>query len=449
MNKLKKLCVIGLWTIIAGVAGYFLFKVAMYWQQLFRQPRLKPVSLPPAVKTYQTLAAKAQAIAEANLQSGIEKRQLSTGAERLVLCAGRRNFREPWARDFGFAGFGLADINQLQAMRETLEVFLAHQHASGQFPVKIHSTSVLDRYLHSLFGREQPTRAALKPKYTTAHNTISLDGNALLVVAFLNYVNHANDGSFAKIYWPALKKAVSWIEGHALESDGLLHQAPFADWADSVARQGKILYPNVVYWKALHDLSKAAPRYGQPGDAEYFAARADQIKQAINEHFWRDELGYYVTSQQFEILSSAGNLLAVAWGLASPEQSHAILDSIAAFEMANPVPTQVTHRPYPAEFIAIENRLGGIGHYHTSAAWLWLGGWHIIALTRVGRMQEAETLLERIAYVIARDGAVHEVYDSGGHYLSTFWYTSEAPLTWSAGMVTHAFHKFQRRRIPK
>jgi hypothetical protein len=155
-------------------------------------------------------------------------------------------------------------------------------------------------------------------------------------------------------------------------------------------------------------------------------------------------LGYYVTNQVFDNLSSSGNLLAIAWGLTTPEQAHAILDNMNKFDMAYPVPTQVVHRAYPDKFIALENRLGGIANYHTSAAWLWLGAWHVIALTRMGRLAEAETLLYRISKAIVRDGAVHEVYGPDGYYLSTFWYTSEAPLTWSAGMVVYAYHVYQR-----
>jgi len=60
-------------------------------------------------------------------------------------------------------------------------------------------------------------------------------------------------------------------------------------------------------------------------------------------------------------------------------------------------------------------------------------------------LAEAELLLYRISNVIVRDGAVHEVYAPDGYYLSNFWYTSEAPLTWSAGMVIHAHHVYQRQ----
>ncbi|MCZ7668422.1 MAG: hypothetical protein M5U34_15120 [Chloroflexi bacterium] len=68
--------------------------------------------------------------------------------------------------------------------------------------------------------------------------------------------------------------------------------------------------------------------------------------------------------------------------------------------------------------------MGGIGEYHTRAAWLWLGAWHIIALARSGRIAEAETILQRAAEAIVRDGVVHEVYGPTGAHLSTFWYTS-------------------------
>jgi GH15 family glucan-1,4-alpha-glucosidase len=435
---------LGLWSVLAASLSFSLWRILGYGYRLARRPLLPPNAVPADLEHHQTVETKAVLIASINLRAGIEKRCLPDGQEKLILCAGLRNFREPWARDLSFASFGLIELNEFQATREALEVFLINQRPLGQFPVKVHSTTVLDRYIHSLFKREQPIDAPIRPKYITAHNTISLDGNALLVIASLNYITRSGDVDFARTHWPALKRAVAWLESYALEDDGLLHQAPFTDWADSIARQGRVLYTNVIYWKALADLATYAVAYGEPADQAYFAAKADQLKQAINAHFWREDLGYYVTSQIFDNLSSSGNLLAIAWDLTTSAQAHAILDNMQQFKMAEPVPTQVVHRAYPAKFIAWENRLGGLAHYHTSAAWLWLGAWHVIALARMERLAEAEALLYRLSSVIVRDGAVHEVYAPDGHYLSTFWYTSEAPLTWSAGMVVYAYHVYQR-----
>ena len=430
--------------IMMFVAGIILPRFFTYFRRLMQQPQMVSRNVPPPANEYQNIEARAYQIAEKNLREGLETRCLPDGTERHILCAGVRHFREPWARDTGFASFGLIELGELQATKEALEVFLLTQSAEGQFPVKIHSTHFLERYLYSLLNREQPIDRPISPRYITSHNTISLDGNSLLIIAILNYALRSGDYDFIHQYWGHLKHALAWLDTHVEPSDGLLHQGAFTDWADSIARQGKILYTNVIYWKALLDMAELAQTCGHPDDRRTLGDKARHIREAINEHFWRPDLGFYVTSQFFDNLSSSGNLLAIAWGLASPEQSHAILDAMRYFGMGTPVPTKAAHRAYPRKFIAIENRIGGIADYHTYFAWLWLGAWHVIALSRMERLEEARELLYYMARVIVRDGAVHEVYQPNGHYASTIWYTSESPLTWSAGMFIYANHVYQR-----
>lgn len=439
----------GLNMIVAFCLGVLFWAVYTNIRRLFGRPLLSSLHVPREVKTNLSTIDHAILIAEANVRAVIEERELPDGRRKLILGAGLRHFREPWARDFGFASFGLVELNEARVIRETLEVFLRFQTAEGQFPVKVHSTGIVSRYLHARFGRQQPTAAPLRPKYITGHKTISLDGNALLVIAALNYLKHFKDEAFIQTHWEPLKRALHWLEKQALGEDGLLHQGPYTDWADTIARAGCVHYTNVLYWKAVHDFATDALKYGYDEDHAYFRERAAQLKQAINDYFWRDELGYYVTSHRFDMLNSDGNLLAVAWGLAEPAQANAILDSMERHGMADPVPTRVTNRPYERQYIALENRLGGLPHYHSSAAWLWLGAWHVIALSRCGRLDEACQLLERLSAAVVRDQVVHEVYDTNGRFLSTFWYTSEAPLTWSAALVVHAEAVFQRAQVGK
>lgn len=426
---------------VFGAASWYILS---YWRRLLGLPPMIRTRQEGRIESHLLLEERAIQIASANLRAGIEKRYLPDGQQKMVLCAGMRNFREPWARDFGFASFGLLELNELRATRETLEVFLQYQTEQGQFPVKVHATNALDRYLHSLFGRQQPIDLPIRPRYVTAHGTISLDGNALLVIAALLYLRRFEDEPFCRAHWPALKQGLEWLEAHALGDDDLLHQGAFADWADSVSRVGRVLYTNVLYWKALRDFASVASRYGYDEDQMIFSAKASCVKSALNNQLWRQDLGYFQTSSQFDLFNSDGNLLAIVWGLASPEQSHMILDNMQRLGMADPVPTQVTDRPYGTKFVAIENRLGGIPHYHTLAAWLWLGGWHVVALTRMGRLAEAKSVLERINQLIVRDGVVHEVYGEDGRPLRSFWYSSEAPLTWSAGVVVFAHSTYQR-----
>lgn len=424
--------------------GYALWRLFRYLRQLWQQPKfvsreVRIEQLPDTI-----VEAEAATIAEANVRSGLEKRLLLNGEEKLILCAGARNFREPWARDFGFAAFGLMAMAEVTAVKEGLEVFFHYQRPSGQFPVKVHSTSILDRVLHAIFWREQPITAPLRPKYKSAHNTISLDGNALLVTAVLHYVQQQQDDEFLQQWWPALQKAMHWLAEHEQGAEHLLHQRAYADWADSIARSGHILYTNVLYWKAAVEMAQAAQKVGTPDEMDHFEAKAAQLRENIQAHFWDEELGHFITSRRFRNLSSAGNLMAVAWGLTTPEQADLILDKMDELKMAEPVPTQVVSTPYPLNFIGIENRLAGIPTYHTSAAWLWLGAWHVIALVRRGRLERANELFRRLSEVIVRDGIVHEVYGKNGRYLSTRWYTSEAPLTWNAAMVVYAYHQLQK-----
>ncbi len=432
----------GLRHILFPFLAFLAWKTTRYGIRLFRQPRLTALSPRVAANSGSSLLARSIAIAADNLRDLIETRALEGGQTKRVLCAGWRNFREPWARDLSFALFGLMEVGEWQAARESLEVFLQYQDKTGQFPIKVHSNGVLSRYLHSLFGRQQPTYAPLKPKYYSGHKTLSLDSHALLVIAALHYASRSGDLAFLKDHWPALRRGLAWLEGHA-STAGLLHQEAFSDWADSVGRSGRILYTNVIYWKALSEMARAAQAAGHPGDEAGYQVQAAALARAIDDHFWRPDLGYYITSQEHDNLSSSGNLLAIAWGLASPDQANIILDKMDRLGMADPVPTQVVHRAYEPRFIALENRLGGIGHYHTEAAWLWLGAWHAIALVRTGRRGEAEKILARIAEVIVRDNVVHEVYGKDRRPLRSFWYASEAPLSWSAGMVVYA-HRVYR-----
>lgn len=427
----------GLAALVGAVVAYSF----RYILPILLQPRLRIASRPMFHGEEETLESRALRIAAQDLLSGLELRQLSNGSLKRVLSAGRKHYREPWARDFSFASYGLLSLGEFEPVRETLEAFFAYQKEDGQLPVKLHSSSIGIRYLHSLLGREQPTFAPLRPKYLTGHSTISLDGQCLLLIAALRYTRVASDWEFVRTRWHVLRNALYWLEEHAHDEDGLLHQSAFSDWSDSVARSGKVLYTNVMYWKALNEMATAALRFGNTGEHASFESKAEQVAQAIEEHFWSEEHGYYLTSRIFDNLSSGGNLLAIAFGLADHEKAASILSVMERLRMDRPVPTRSAHRSYPFRSVALENHLGGLTSYHTGASWLWLGAWHVIAALEAGREAYAEELFRRMARVIVRDSEVHEVYGRTGRHISTFWYTSEAPLTWSAGMLVYAYQR--------
>jgi GH15 family glucan-1,4-alpha-glucosidase len=422
----------------AGIASLIAYQ---YIHAIIKQPRLMSRAVLSKAEDFDTIEAQALFIAADNLRSAIEVRRFGNRKTREILHAGYRNFRESWARDFSFASFGLLALKEFKVVKDTLEAFLDHQTPEGQFPVKLHSMGMVTRFMHSLLGREQPTEIPMRPKYISGHGTISLDGQCLMVIAAIHYSFQAEDQEFLKAHWESLVNAISWAERSVLQgTDGLLSQAAFADWADSIARNGRVLYTNVTYWKALQEMAEAAKHFGLNDQISFYSKKADQVAQAIQAHLWRPALGYYAASDSLDQLTSSGNLLAVAWGLASIEQANFIMDAIIVNGMASPVPTKVAYPSYPPNLIALENRLGGVANYHTDAAWLWIGAWHVVALARNGRVEESHGILSRIAEVIVDDQQVHEVYGPNGRPLSSFWYKSESPLSWNAGMVVYAYY---------
>jgi GH15 family glucan-1,4-alpha-glucosidase len=436
----------GFWSgaLLGAVAGIGSLLTYQYLSGILRQPRLLPWTLLSRPEEFETQEALALFIASENLQAGIQTRRLKNEQYKQILHAGYRNFRESWARDFGFAAYGLLALDQYETVRQTLEAFFWHQTSQGRLPVKLHSLDFVTRYFHSFLGREQSTEGVLRPKYISAHGAPSLDGQAMLVISALAYARKAKDVAFLKTHWSELVAAIRWLEGHKTGSAmELLYQQSFADWADSVARRGYVHYTNVVYWKALSEMSQAAVNLDMLVHSENYKRKAEAVASAIHRRFWSDELGYFITSDSLPHLSSDGNLLAIAWGLATPEQSRTILQCMETAGMAAPVPTRVASSPYPRELIAIENVLAGMANYHTEAAWIWLGAWHVIAELRCGDLVKAKEMLSRMTTVIVRDKQIHEVYGRNGLPMSSLWYKPESPLTWNAGMFIYACKLFE------
>ncbi len=436
----------GFWSgaLFGALAGISSLLTYQYLSGILRQPRLLPWTLLSRPEEFETQEALALFIASENLQSGIQMRRLKNGQYKDILHAGYRNFRESWARDFGFAAYGLLALEQYETVRQTLEAFFLYQTSNGQLPVKLHSLDFVTRYFHSFLGREQSTEGVLRAKYISAHGAPSLDGQAMLVISALSYARETKNREFAKTYWGSLVAAMRWLEEHkASAEEALLHQQSFADWADSVARTGYVHYTNVVYWKALTEMALTAAELDMLVHSDMYKRKADLVASAIQQRFWREDLGYFVTSDRLPQLSSDGNLLAMAWGLAPPEQSKRILQAMEQVGMASPVPTRVTSTPYPAELIAIENVLAGMAGYHTDAAWIWLGSWHVVSLVRCGELAKAQELLSRISSVIVRDKQIHEVYGRDGEPMASIWYKPEAPLIWNAGMFIYACKFFE------
>ncbi len=356
-------------------------------------------------------------VTRACLEACLEWRRVGKDRYATVLCAGFRHFREPWARDFGFACFGLLAEGRNQVVQDGIRLFFEHQRADGQLPLKLHSTRLLERYLHSVLGRVQPNQTDLIPRYLTAHGTRSLDSVLLLVIAWGECLRRTGELEELR---PQVYRALEWVE-RVKDARGLINQGPFADWADSIGRRGAVLYTNVLWWKARLSLADGS---------------AEEIGRNILKHFYKD--GYLHNTPDSPIFTSPANFMAVAWGLTDPEQSRSILDYAESREISRVVPARVTDRNYPFYQVSPLMWVAGISNYHTSCSWMWIGGWHAVACQRAGRIEKAREIMQKMLDTVDRDRTVFEVHAPDGKPLAKKLYHSEEPLSWNAAMILYA-----------
>lgn len=375
-------------------------------------------------------------IVRACLESCLEVRRIGPTQTATVLCAGFRHFREPWARDFGFASYGLLAEGRADVVRDGVKLFFRHQKSTGQLPLKMHSTVLIERYLHSVFARVQPVDANLIPRFITAHGTRSLDSALLLIIAWGECVLHTKNEELAVDLHGQVLSALDWVE-RSKGQYGLLHQGPFADWADSIARRGAVLYTNVLWWKAVRALEEVEAFL--PNELQPHKDTSAAIGERILKHLYCDRLGYLKATPHSSVFASTGNFLAVAWGLVSRRQGLSILDYADKEELASPVPSRVTDREYPFYMVGPEMWIAGITNYHSSCAWMWIGAWHAVANARVGRHERAGQLLDQMLATVGRDRTVFEVHAPDGSPLATRLYHSEEPLSWNAAMILYAY----------
>lgn len=426
---LYKLYLFTIWAL-----GYWLLDVARLARRVWaRDPLERP----------DTDGMSPVEVVRACLESCLEERRIGPKQSATVVCAGFRHFREPWARDFGFASFGLMTEGREDVVEDGVRLFFSHQASSGQLPLKLHSTVLIERYLHSVLHRVQPVDADLIPRFITAHGTRSLDSALLLIIAWAECVVKTGNEALAVDLHGGALRALAWVERYR-GKNGLLNQGPFADWADSIARKGPVLYTNVLWWKALKGLEQVEELL--PAKVTHSTETSETVGRRILEEYYSEEAGYLYQTPTHAMFCAAPNYMAVAWGLTSPEQSQRILAYAREFGMSAVVPSRVTDREYSFYQVGPEMWMAGITNYHTSCSWMWIGGWHAVACLEAGLKEEAEELVERMLSVVKRDRTVYEVHAPDGEPLATRLYHSEEPLSWNAAMILYAYDSVREAR---
>ncbi len=388
--------------------------------------------------------------AEATLSANII--QLPSGS---YLTAGRNQFKTLWTRDFALAVRGLLLMNRSDVVKHHLTTLIRNRRTSDSLvPRVMDSIAPRWRVMRQFWIRmipesigflrgDLPIHDPLKPEYRDEHGSEAVDSNLLVLKAALEYVEHTGD----QAWWRENEEAFRGIYGFYANKlrDGLIWQAKFSDWQDSVKREGHTFYVNLLYYL----VSKKIRTYSDWSASE---TELEKTRQKIETTFRDENTGLFRTVAGYPQISSDGNLLAIDLGYFSSreeEQAHyQRLKNHPLWRGNGDVPGRVTLPAYPDSWKSIAVRVVSLHNYHEDLYWSWLMGLAGKVAISQGDDVEAERVLRALEKIVRRDGAVGEVFRDMPELplWESQWFRAEIPFSWGAGFVVDFCKRFQHER---
>jgi len=332
------------------------------------------------------------------------------------ILAGKRHFDDYWARDCFFGCLGALKLKDYYIVKKSFELFLKYQKDDGQLPMRIGQYDVNFKFIGIRI------RAEILPRYgDDKNNSKTTDPNSLFIISLHEYLKKTQDYPFFEENYKKIKAAIDWNFSQDSDNDLLIEEKPYANWMDSIKKQGKVLYTNICHWKAVESFSKMAHKE----DAEKYSIMSGKIKDRINELFWNGN--YFVDwvkeNVKYDYFSSDGNLLAVYFGFVTRMQKKKILAGLNKFK-ENSILIETSYPFYSKKFVSLRLKLVGMGDYHNGLYWLWLS---CLASCIENKKTRAD-ILNKIASILVKEGVVVEVYDRKLRPLKRLLYQGEKPF---------------------
>jgi len=380
--------------------------------------------------------------------NGVEvaQKSLRLNYNEYGITAGTEHFSDVWARDGFFASLGSNKIGDYDISKTQLETFIRHQAQNGQIPLRVGDRFIALKFLGLHTKGEYPQYVQDKGKNP------ALDPNCLFIIAAWDYVNAYGDWSFARTNKDAFISAINWFEQYDTNNNGLVEQEWNGDWADSLRKDGEVLYTNICYYKALNDVVGILEMLEQIEESTVeqehlqkeiilYTNKAEKVKESLNEDFYNGQ--YYIDGQKRDWLSTDGNILAILWGVANKEQAKSIIDTIESEGLTKYFSVQSNTPEIPISYVSPFIKFFGLKDYHRqNIIWPWMGAMYCLAKERT-YPDQGDMCISKISKVYNEDKIVYEVYDIQGEPLDKLFYNAERNFAWGAGLFIYAHEEIE------
>jgi hypothetical protein len=280
------------------------------------------------------------------------------------------------------------------------------------------------------FDADPPITDPLKPEYRDEHGTEAIDSNLLVLLASLDYVKATNDRAWWKAHEEALRSVYRFYDSK--RRDGFIVQNAFADWQDSVRREGRAFYTNLLY-------SVVSDRLATEAGWSIPASERESARRALVAAFRDAESGLFRSLAEHPQISVDGNLLAIDLGFfpASSHEARELYRNLKRHPLwRGPagIPGQVTLPAYPASWKSLAVRVAGLRNYHEDLHWSWLMGLAGKVAQTMQDREEAERITAALETAARRDGAIGEIFrpEPGLPLWTSRFFQAEIPFSWGA-----------------
>ncbi|MCD6385768.1 glycogen debranching protein, partial [Candidatus Sumerlaeota bacterium] len=207
---------------------------------------------------------------------------------------------------------------------------------------------------------------------------------------------------------------------------------------------------NLFYWISLENWQKILQLDRQEA---FKQAQVSELYSVITGHLqnYPFYLPYVALTEYGLECDVVGNLLAIFFGIADRVKTKKILDYLDQCGAGSPFPVAVLDEPihisdprWSSWFAKAHLNLPY--QYHNGGIWPFVGGLYVATLVKVGRIDEAQLYLERLAEG-CRQGKTREwEFNEWLHKLTGRPMGSPEQL-WSAAMYCFAYQSVQQKHI--
>lgn len=172
------------------------------------------------------------------------------------------------------------------------------------------------------------------------------DSGPYLVMMVNEYIRSTGDTDVLKekigddSLYQILQRALTHLANTDEDGDALPEKPndSLQDWLDTIPRGGEVLYDEVLYFRALQNMSELATVLHKTAEAKSYASLAKRVKKQMNNQFWSPTRGYY-----YERCESTGcvdrltneSSLAILYGLPTVKNRKLLFKSLETLESRN------------------------------------------------------------------------------------------------------------------